>query len=85
MINETFYMLSQEEKKDVIDNIDIYSLDDIEAKLSIYCVRNKISFNDSNESQPEGTPVFSLNGMGSGSDETIPAWAKAVLETQKSM
>ena len=41
MINETFYMLSDEDKKEVIENIDSYSLDDIEAKLSILCVRNK--------------------------------------------
>ena len=38
-------MLSDEDKKDVIDNIDTYSLDEIEAKLSIICVRNKVSFN----------------------------------------
>ena len=44
MIN-SFYMLSNEDKKDCIDNIDTYSLDTIEAKLSIICVRNKVSFN----------------------------------------
>jgi hypothetical protein len=43
MIN-SFYMLSDEDKKDVIENIDTYSLDEIEAKLSIICVRNKVSF-----------------------------------------
>ena len=41
----SFYMLSDEDKKDVVANIDTYSLDDIEAKLSIICVRNKVSFN----------------------------------------
>ena len=84
MINETFYMLTNEEKKDVIDNIDTYSLDDIEAKLSIYCVRNKISFNSNEETTPTGATTFSLDGMGSAED-AIPAWAKAVLETQKTM
>ena len=85
MINETFYMLTKEEKKDVIDNIDTYSLDDIEAKLSIYCVRNKISFG-SNEGNPnEGAPTtFNLDGM-TPNEDAIPAWAKAVLETQKTM
>ena len=43
MIN-SFSMLSDEDKKDVIDNIDTYSLDDIEAKLSVICVRNKVIF-----------------------------------------
>ena len=37
MIN-SFYMLSDADKKDCIDNIDTYSLDQIEAKLSIICV-----------------------------------------------
>ena len=32
MIN-SFYMLSDEDKKDVVENIDKYSIDDIEAKL----------------------------------------------------
>ncbi len=83
MINETFYMLSDEEKKDVIDNIDTYSLDDIEAKLSIICVRNKVSFG-TEETHPETTPVV-YNVQTTGNDDSIPAWVKAVLETQKSM
>jgi hypothetical protein len=43
MIN-SFSMLSDEDKKDVVDNIDNYSLDDIEAKLSVICVRNRVIF-----------------------------------------
>lgn len=52
---KSFYMLSDEDKKEVIDNIDKYSLDDIEAKLSVICVRNKVSFNlddDTDDSEP---------------------------------
>jgi len=37
-------MLSDEQKKDCVDNIDTYSFDEIEAKLSVICVRNKVSF-----------------------------------------
>lgn len=42
----SFYMLSDEDKKEVVDNIKNYSLDDIEAKLSVLCVRNKVSFSE---------------------------------------
>ena len=35
----SFYMLSDEDKKDVIENKSKYSLDEIEAKLSVICVR----------------------------------------------
>lgn len=84
MINDTFYMLSDAEKKDVIDNIDTYSLDDIEAKLSIICVRNKVSFNEDPENPPAAPSVYSIQSIGT-EDDLIPAWAKAVIETQKTM
>ena len=82
MINETFYMLPAEDKKEVIENIDSYSLDDIEAKLSILCVRNKISFS-SEEDAPHNDPtVYGVTGM---EEDGVPAWIKAVLEKQKTM
>lgn len=60
---ESFYMLSDEDKKDVVENIDTYSIDDIEAKLSIICVRNKVSFNLEDDKTPETKPTtFSLDG-----------------------
>jgi multidrug efflux pump subunit AcrA (membrane-fusion protein) len=84
MINETFYMLSDEDKKDVLDNIDTYSLDDIEAKLSIICVRNKISFGQEEEPTPSGTTTYNLHEVSTG-DDSMPAWIKAVLDKQKTM
>ena len=45
----SFYMLSDEDKKDVIENKSNYSLDEIEAKLSVICVRKKVNF-DKDES-----------------------------------
>ena len=82
MINETFYMLSAEDKKEVIENIDSYSLDDIEAKLSILCVRNKISFSEE-EHTPTAVPVtYNVTGM---EEDSVPAWIKAVLDKQKTM
>ena len=79
---DSFYMLSDEDKKDVVDNIDTYSLDDIEAKLSIICVRNKVSFNlDDNKNK--GTDV-TLNLDGAGDDNT-PAWVKAIRAVAQEM
>lgn len=72
----SFYMLSDDLKKDVVDNIDTYSLEDIEAKLSILCVRNKVSFDLENDKDVD--PIsYNLNDTGSSSDN-VPEWIKAI-------
>ena len=82
---DSFYMLSDEEKSDVVANIDTYSVEDIEAKLSIICVRNKVSFNlDEDKSKTQDPTTFSLNG-GLDSDETVPAWVKALRSVASEM
>jgi len=82
MIN-SFYMLSDAEKADVVENIDKYSLDDIEAKLSVICVRNKVNFNlDEDEDKPDSL-AFNLDET--DTDPAVPAWVKAVMETSKNM
>ncbi len=79
---DSFYMLSDEDKKDVIENIETYSLSDIEAKLSVICVRNKVSF-DLDENKDDNNPtVYTLNGD-DAEDNGMPAWVKAVIETSK--
>ena len=84
MINQ-FYMLSDDEKSDVITNIDTYSLDDIEAKLSIICVRNKVSFDLDDDKTPGTDPMtYNLNGS-SMEDDATPAWIKAVMATAKTL
>jgi len=87
MIN-SFYMLSDEDKKDCIENIDTYSLNDIEAKLSIICVRNKVSFNLDDDKEEDNTSkkepiIYNLNG--NDGEDNAPAWIKAVRETAKEM
>ena len=84
MINVDFCMLDESLKKDVIDNIDKYSLDDIEAKLSIICVRNKVNFNlDDNDDKNKGL-TYNLNND-DDDDNNVPAWVKAVQATAKTM
>lgn len=75
-----FYMLSDEDKADVVENIDKYSLDDIEAKLSVICVRNKVSFDLDENNKPNGATTFNLNN-GSEDDDDMPAWVKAAFAT----
>lgn len=78
---DSFYMLSDEDKKDVIDNIDTYSLDDIEAKLSIICVRNKVSFNLEEDNKNSAPVVYNLNPI--GDDDATPAWVKSIQRVEK--
>jgi hypothetical protein len=74
-------MLSDDDKKDVVQNIDTYSLDDIEAKLSILCVRNKVNFSD--DSQKHSETTYTLND--DYADSSMPAWVKAAMETAKTL
>ena len=73
-------MLSDEDKAEVIDNKANYSLDEIEAKLSVICVRKKVSFDledENKEEQPITT--FSLNSL---ENEAVPAWISACKNIQ---
>lgn len=82
----SFYMLSDEDKKDVIENKSKYSLDEIEAKLSVICVRNRVSFDLDKEDESEDTKVetpvttFNLEEQAS----SAPAWIAALRNTQNS-
>ena len=80
---DSFYMLTEDDKKDVIANIDNYSIDDIEAKLSVICVRNKVSF-DLEKEEEETPTTFNLDNDGI-EDDVTPAWIKAVVATKKEM
>lgn len=80
---DSFYMLSDEDKKDVLDHIDTYSLDDIEAKLSIICVRNKVSFSlEEDDSQLSlAQKMFNLNNI--DNSDNAPAWVQAVRQKDR--
>ena len=80
---DSFYMLSEEDKSDVITNIDTYSLDDIEAKLAVICVRNKVNFS-LEEDNTSAAMSFNLNG-GTEDFSDTPAWIKAVKEVASNM
>ena len=79
---ESFSILSEEDKKDVIENIDKYSVDEIEAKLSVICVRNKINLNPTTQ-EGSGEVVFHLNDE--SNPEGVPDWVKALRRVAKDM
>ena len=85
MIQNEFYMLSDEDKQDVNAHIDEYSLDEIESKLSVICVRNKVSFAAlDDENQNNEFTTYNLGGN-LFQDESTPAWVQAVLEKAKTL
>ena len=76
----SFYMLSDEDKKDVVENKAQYSLEDIEAKLSVICVRKKVNF----ELEDDTADVATTFSLSDAKTESLPAWINAVKNTQNS-
>ena len=72
-----FYMLSDEDKADVIAHKTEYSLDDIKAKLSVICFDKKINFalNNDVEEKKEDIVTYTIN---SDENNSLPDWVKAV-------
>ena len=74
---ESFYMLSEEDKKEVKENKSNYTLDEIEAKLSVICVRNRVSFDleeDNKAERKENVVTYSFNNI----EENVPAYITAL-------
>jgi hypothetical protein len=76
----SFYMLSDEDKAEVIENKANYSLDEIEAKLSVICVRKKVSFDLEDENKEE-QPITTFS-LGNLENEAVPAWISACKNIQ---
>lgn len=83
---KSFYMLSDEDKKDVIENKAKYSLEEIKSKLAIICFDKKVNFDlddnskneeevEDNKSNSDVTTTFALDNQDNG----VPAWIKAVI------
>ena len=78
---KSFYMLDDSDKAEVQENIDNYSLDEIEAKLCILCVRNKVDFSLDSDNK-NGPAVFDLEAAGSATNNA-PDWVKALQAVAK--
>ena len=76
-----FYMLSEEDKKDVIENKTNYSLDEIKSKLAVICFEKKVNFNSEETSKNDSTmkeensvTTFNIDNI----DDSTPDWVKEV-------
>lgn len=80
----SFYMLSDEDKADVISNKANYSLDEIESKLSVICVRKKVNFDLEDTSKKEDVVEESVTTYNINEQPTTPAWIAALRNTRNS-
>ena len=82
LINK-FYFLSDEDKKDVVENKTNYTFEEIEAKLSVISVRKKVNFNldDTNKNDITTEKDVITYNLGDAAD-SVPAWVRAVKNTQ---
>ena len=81
----SFYMLSDEDKADVIENKSNYSLDEIESKLSVICVRKRVNFDLEDTSKKEEEVVENVTTYNMNDVEpTTPAWIAAIKNTRNS-
>lgn len=81
-----FYMLSDEDKADVVENKAKYSLDEIEAKLSVICVRKKVNFDleDTSKNDVEVEDENPITTFSLGQEDSTPAWISALKNTKNS-
>ena len=86
LINE-FSMLSEEDKKEVIENKSNYTLDEIKSKLAVICFEKRVNFNSTiqkeNEENTEVENLFTLNIE--EKEDSTPDWVKAVEATMDNM
>ena len=85
---KSFYMLDDADKKEIIENKSKYSLEDIEAKLSIIYTRKRMSFElEQQQKQKEETPSVDVVTTFSLADDVsgLPDWIKEVRKTEEKM
>ena len=86
-LTNSFYMLSDEDKADVIENKSNYSLDEIESKLSVICVRKKVNFDledTSKEKEEEVDKDVMTYTVNDNEGSSTPAWIAALKNTRDS-
>lgn len=89
LINQ-FYMLSEEDKKDVVENKSKYTFDEIKSKLAVICFEKKVNFNLDTSSENENNMNEKIDSNKStytfnvdNNETSTPDWVKAVEETMK--
>ena len=80
LINQ-YYMLSDEDKADIIAHKSEYSLEEIESKLAVIYVKKNVNFsmNEENEEEDDPSTTFSLEDTA----ESVPAIVEALRNIHK--
>lgn len=78
-----FAMLSEEDKADVIANKSKYTVEDIESKLSVICVRKKVNFDSLDNSKINNNMSGQFTYTISDIPTDVPAWVQAVKNNKK--
>lgn len=84
---DSFYMLEDEDKADVRENIATYSLSEIENKLAVICFRKKVDFSlgqETGSQEQPATTTYNLNTTVNNLDN-VPSWLQAVDRVQKEL
>lgn len=77
-----FYMLSNEDKKDVIEHKREYSLEDIEAKLAVIGCHKGVNFGLDTSSEKQDDVVVNMDN---NSIDSTPDWVNAVMSVENNM
>ena len=81
---KSFYMLSDEDKKEVVDNKDKFTLEEIESKLSVIFTKKSLAeMSIKTECDAEEKPTVTF-GLDDASIDSVPAWISAVRNTKNS-
>ena len=78
-----FAMLSEEDKADVIANKSKYTVEDIESKLSVICVRKKVNFDSLDNSKINNNMSGQFTYTMSNVPTDVRAWVRAVKNNKK--
>lgn len=83
-------MLSDEDKKDVVEHKSEYSLEEIKSKLAVICFEKKVNFNLNTSSENEESKVAEQEeslvttfDVKATEDSTVPEWVRAVESAMK--
>lgn len=80
-----YFMLSDEDKVDVVANRDAYSLDEIEAKLALAYVKKNVDFNIADEAEEPTAPVAYSFSLDDDSADVEAFAADPILEALRSL
>ena len=82
LINKEFYMLSEEDKADVIAHKAEYTLDEIKSKLAVICFEKKVNFNSESSDEIDNNKEIVTYSYNDNDYTNLPDWVKVVKEIQ---